>query len=169
MILFVKTTDLFLVRHHTGRYLKWNNPDDVPHIRWSENLIKSVCDKFEKVVIFNDLVREDEKIVIWPRVSIRFFIKTKLPELSNIEIIYFKSNNAESSMHTWKKCILNHGGEWHEPINHKNSNYLYLDRLTIGDHILWIGANGDQDAGIIPEKYNSFMDLAKSRESKAVW
>ena len=169
MILFVKSTNLFLMRHPNGSYLKWSNPDDVSRIQWSKKLIQHVSSKFKKVLIFNDVVRENEKVVVWPRINIRLFIRTELPKLSNIEIIDFRSDEPELAMEKWKKCVLYCGGRWNTRLTHLNTAFNNIECYVDGGHIFWVGEKGDQDIDIIPEKYNSFMDLAKIRESKTTW
>jgi hypothetical protein len=72
-------------------------------------------------------------------------------------------------MEVFKRSIIAYGGRWETPINHKNFNYLDLESLVISDRIVWAGAGGNPETGVFPDKPNSFLDLAKARESKSIW
>jgi len=164
-ILIVKMADLFLIRHPTGRFLTRSNPQDVDLIRWSTKLLQAVSSCFTRVVIFYDIVKE--KGGTWPDTSIRNVIESL--GLQNVELVKFSSLIPDQAMEVWKKRIMGLGGKWDRPANHLNSNYMNIDTMVTDSRFLWANADGVSDTTFIPEKVTSFMDLAKDRESKAIW
>jgi len=164
-ILIVKTADLFLIRHHTGRFMTSNHPEDAGLIKWSVRLLQQVASQFQRVVIFYDIVKE--RSASWPGTSIRKLIKEL--GLQNVEAVEYSSLDSQRAMETWKKRIMGLGGKWDRPANHLNFNYMNIDTIVTNDRFLWVNSHGDEENGIIPEKVTSFMDLAKDRESKAIW
>lgn len=166
-VAFIKSADLFLIRHSKGRYLRWTAVEDVDRIGWSVRLLQDVSSRFLTVTIFNDVAREVENNAVWPKVSIRDIVKTL--ESSNVKVVDFNSLKPAEAMETWKRRIIELGGYWDKAVNHLNSNYMELDKHTGPEFLIWIGAEGSQEFGIFPDRLNSFLDLARDRESKAIW
>lgn len=164
-ILIAKTADLFLVRHHTGRFMTSNHPEDAGMINWSVRLLQQVASQFSRVVVFYDIVKE--RSASWPGKSIRKVVNEL--GLRNVEVVEYSSLDSQRAMEVWKKRIMGLGGKWDRPANHLNFNYMNIDTIVSNDRFLWVDANGSEENEIIPEKVTSFMDLAKERESKAIW
>jgi len=166
-VAFIKSSQLFLIRHPSGRSLRWTLAADVGRLGWSVRLLDEVASRYPEVVIFNDVAREVENNAVWPKILIRDVVKQH--GYPNVTVVDYDSLKPKEAMEIWKKRILAYGGHWSKPINHLNSNYMMLDLQLCGDHIIWIGEEGSQEEGIFPDKLSSFMDLAKLRESKTIW
>jgi hypothetical protein len=165
-VLAVKNTQLFLVRSHRGVALQHPGLGDYEP-RWSERLLKQVSEEYDIVIIFYDLFRVASGHACWPHILIREVIEDL--GLQNIGISTFKSSDRLEAIQVWKSRIMEVGGKIKKVNNINDINCFSIPGLTQGRHIFWCDGDGNEKLGILPEKLKSFMDLAKSRESRSNW